>query len=650
MSILFPRWTGLALLLPSFLLVGALAGCRRPIPTTTAKPKPGAPPPPIAMNVTVGQNNLTVRGLIAPVTVTLDSTGIPRRGRLELVGRNGRVTRMPYELPKGGHKVYTLFAQFEPDLDSQDGSCAELFITDGDRPMLRHLIKPEFVEGPVYLSCTGDGSGLQFLAQEKKVFVSHRTPVDMPREWGGFRPCTAVAVNGRAWSEMDDAQRRAMRLFVARGGRAILCGESPAEWRDTDGRWLSGVTPTDLRAVASLSGVADWAGVPMTPRSGKLMTVSGPVAAGGQVQLAEGGRALALTRPFGSGRILWLGFDPFRAAVREWPGNIRFWRQALVILAKGEYVAPFGESSPAAARAATTLPRLPAPPPWAIAGFGVVYVVIFGGLNTWLLRRLRRTVRAWAVTPVLAVTVSVVALSAGQFWGSAQVVMNQVNIISTTAGASAAVEVGLTGLFSPTNRDFDLRVDDSSPSFAERREETPSGVHDMDWPTEQADGVSRWLNVALQIYSVRQLRLVRPVDLGGPITAALQRPPGSGRIGFTGTVSNTTSLELNDAALYCQGWRVGIGKLAAGATARVDAEGWKRGGPGRKPDPLLSAGSDGFGPSVARLIAEEVGDGDPTQPAGVWLVALAPRYRAGIDVAGQPITQSASTLVVRLDP
>ena len=38
-----------------------------------------------------------------------------------------------------------------------------------------------------------------------------------------------------------------------------------------------------------------------------------------------------------------------------------------------------------------------------VLAFGLVYVLVFGPLNIWLLRRLRRTVRAWLFMPAVAV-------------------------------------------------------------------------------------------------------------------------------------------------------------------------------------------------------------------------------------------------------
>ena len=74
--------------------------------------------------------------------------------------------------------------------------------------------------GSLVLSASGDGAGLQFLneakvdqylARKPPFQAVHLSPPDLPRQWAGYSCADAVALNGRAWGQMDDEQRRALR-------------------------------------------------------------------------------------------------------------------------------------------------------------------------------------------------------------------------------------------------------------------------------------------------------------------------------------------------------------------------------------------------------------------------------------------------------
>src|SRR6185369_2169313 len=82
----------------------------------------------------------------------------------------------------------------------------------------------------------------------------HLAPAEFPSSWLELAPVDLVAINGRGWGALDGTQRRAVRQWVELGGavaadeprlsgRAILCGELPAEWRDPDSAALTAIQP-----------------------------------------------------------------------------------------------------------------------------------------------------------------------------------------------------------------------------------------------------------------------------------------------------------------------------------------------------------------------------------------------------------------------
>jgi len=636
------------------------------IDSLTGKEKKKQKPPPVNLVVHVGHDNHVRKEQTAPVRVVLDNNDKAVSGHLELRDFSGHVSRMSYELPRGAHKEYTFFARLAPDANHSQSAAAEVLVLDGRRVLAKQTLFPKYLEeAPLILSVTDDGKNLlfintdrreQFLNPGKHYQAAAVSPQDMPRQWPGLNPANVVAISGRSWSQLDDYQKKALRMWVEQGGRAILWGESTTEWRDPEGAALAAVQPRDLVSVTGLACIGVWGGYPYRAQSGKLLTVSGPVQPGGTVELREGDRPLVVTRRAHRGRVLWIGFDPLRETVRQWRGFPAFWKKALE-----EATSPLTavESQPLenvdeARAAANALPRLPAPPLGAIVAFGVMYAFIFGPLNIWMLRRMRRTVRSWLFMPSLAATMTLVVLVIGQTWGSARTVLNSVSVLHTTAGARTASEESLIGLFSPTNRAFDITVEDPAPGFRDAGGadgvDVGSGIQ-LHWPDHQNEGVVRWSAVALQLYSTRVLAETRPRDLGGSIEVALSDGPRLGGA-LEGTVRNGTNLALKDAYLQRRGRFYMLGDLPVGKAIPVKAAGWSKKAP-QGPARPAAAGelqeNRQFRDSIERLWATTPAALHPERSRDdTWLVAECADYVGALEVAHVPYNNRAGLLVVRV--
>lgn len=635
------------------------------------RPKKPEKPPPVNLVVRVGHENITREGRLTPIQVTLDNNEDGFTGRLELrsVGPGPtRVTEMPIDLPKGGQKQYTLFARLTRDDSNAQLASGELLVFAGRRMIARELLAPRYVtDAALVVSSSGEGAGLQFAADDEKFTVVHRSPDQLPTQWPGYEPADLVALNGVAWSAMSDDQKRALRIWVERGGRAILCGERTAEWSDPEGRALAGVVPTDIASEPRLDCIAELGGTPYEGRAGSILTLSGPLNPGAIDVRREGNRPLIVVRSAVHGRVVWLGFDPFRENLRVgWDGYFTFWTR-LIELARGGQEAPeFPPGAEEGRQAASALPKLPAPPLLAVGVFGVVYAAIFGPLNIWVLRRLRRTVKSWLFMPALALGMTLAVLFVGQRWGNARIVLNSLSVLSTAVGGRTASEYSYVGLFSPTNRSFDLAVDDAAPELSDQGVASTGvpapgssdlgmadmgGALDLAWPTHQEDGVVQWDAVALQLFSVRLLEQRRPRDLGGSVEVRLD-----GRL--AGTVKNGTLLPLRNAYLYRRRRYQMLGELQPGAQVRVDPARWVKAL--EAPKDLAGTGAAlenrRFQESVARLwnSPESLIPGGGGQRSGnaarndAWLVAECPDYRGGLEVSGVSFNNRSALLVARV--
>lgn len=630
------------------LLAAGVAAQEEQDPAALARKPTPKKPPRVGMQVLTGRANAVRSDRPVPVRVVLQNNGAALVGRLEVRDRKGYATETPVELPRGSNKAYTLFAQLSPADYSPESGTVTLY--EGRKGIARQALLPDYPQNvPIVLCATGDGSNLQFLHDRASLWVDSSSPQDLPRQWPGYEPASVVVLNGQAWAQMDDEQKRALRVWVERGGHAVLCGEASTEWRDPEAQALVGVTPEQPQSRPVLSSVLGWAGMPFRAQAGTILTVSGPLAPGARALFSEGGRPLIVRRDALFGQVLWVGFDPFRESFRNWPGLNSFWRRALDTARKTPSASPGTELAgvPDALTAAQSLPRLPAPPLAAIVVFGLAYAVIFGPVNIAVLRRLRRTVRAWLFVPALALGMTLIVLFVGQSWGNARTVLNSVTVLQAANGGRTALENTVTGLFSPTNRAFDLALDDPAPRVIDlgaASENNNQGPVELGWPDHQADGTVTWDRVALQLFAVRVLEHLRPRDLGGAFKLDL-RPDG------TGAITNGTTLKVRGAYLTHNGRFCWIGELQPGASRSVKAEQWQKKLAGRLPE-ARNAGevheTEVFRTSFDRLwgSARDLLL-DPRARKDTWLVAEVEDFNGGLQVSEVPFNNRAALVLVR---
>jgi hypothetical protein len=576
----------------------------------------------------------------------LQNNGAALLGRLVVNNRRGQVTETPVELPRGANKAYTLFAQLAAD--DRGPECGTVSLYEGNKAIVKQALTPEFPKNVSVVICaTGDGTNLQFLHDRSRNWVASSTPQELPRQWPGYEPANVAVLNGQAWAQMDDEQKRAFRVWVERGGHAILCGESSTEWRDAEAQALVGVTPNDPRPASVLSSVAPWGGMPFQAEAGQVLTVSGPLAPGARALFSEGGRPLIVTRETLFGSVLWLGFDPFRESVRNWRGQQSFWLRALETARKPSSARSGTDLAgvPDALKAAQSLPRLPAPPLAAVVVFGLAYAIIFGPVNIAVLRRLRRTVRAWLFVPALALGMTLIVLFVGQSWGNARTVLNSVTVLQAANGGRTALEETITGLFSPTNRAFNLALDDPAPRVTDlgaATESEGSAAVELGWPDHQSDGSVTWDRVALQLFAIRVLEHQRPRDLGGSFKLDL-RPDGSG------VVSNSTALKVHGVYLTRNGRYCWIGDLGPGVDRKVTAGQWAKQLAGKLP--AARAAGEMHETEVFRESVDHLWRGarDLLLDARkeTWLIAEVEDFTGGLQVSEVPFNNRAALVVVR---
>jgi hypothetical protein len=166
----------------------------------------------------------------------------------------------------------------------------------------------------------------------------------------------------------------------------------------------------------------------------------------------------------GEGWVGYLALDPASSPFDAWAGTPAFWQRLLEPGAALETDIP--RDIPARALEAeqmsyalSNLPMLDLPSArWLSIVLGV-YILLVGPVNYLILHRLRRLDVAWVTIPALTVIFSVAGYGLGYQLRGNDVVINQISVLPLHAGRDVVAARSYVGLFSPTRRDYDLRID-----------------------------------------------------------------------------------------------------------------------------------------------------------------------------------------------
>jgi len=279
------------------------------------------------------------------------------------------------------------------------------------------------------------------------------TAADLPERveaWG--------AIDRLIWQDMDasrlsSAQLEALRGWIAGGGRMVIVGGTagPSSLSALPDVLLP-YRPTATTDVAPASLGALLGEVPATATD--LPALSGELI-GGRALATAGDRVVAAERPYGSGAVTLIGFDPTASWIAESPAAAGLWRRLLP--ARTTFGPVIGDDSQIVA-AAGQLPSLALPPISGLIVLLAAYILLIGPVNYIVLKRLDRREWAWVTMPVLIVAFAAGAYGFGSLLRGSEIIVNEVAIVRGAPGATDGTAQVYLGVFSPSRGTYQLRV------------------------------------------------------------------------------------------------------------------------------------------------------------------------------------------------
>lgn len=408
--------------------------------------------------------------------------------------------------------------------------------------------------------------------------VIHLQTDQIPESAIGLRAFDVLAIDDYATDGLTTGQRTAINDYVQSGGNLLL--GTGATWRKTLAGLSLGIlpmTPTATQIIPSAQALG-----------GSDVEVATGDSSGGRAWLREGNQPLIVERAVGAGTVTLAAFDWNQDPVASWSGTKDLLRQ---VLARGLYgvralsqnslygigyggpifVGPgfgLGTGSSVASKSNAilsvlgTLPGLDLPSLQLTGLLVLVYVVVVGPVNYFVLGAIRRRALAWITVPTIALLAAGAAYGAGVFAKGRSVQANQVTILHLQPGWDRAYQETYTGIMAPTRGDYQASIAGGSTLI--------SAISNNGGGLGSSTSIRVSLldnGISLPAMTAFVLRgfATEAITSAPQLTANLQLVNGQ----LTGEIMNRSAIVFSDAVLIAGDSYQKIGALGPGKSANI---------------------------------------------------------------------------------
>ena len=557
--------------------------------------------PGLSLQLAIGWDGGAVAGSWIPYQVTVRNDSSSRdfngsvvvRPRGPLTGSGtagsgyGTVYAQPIAVPHASQKTLTIYGAYLDVSAGGSGYIAELEDRAGTsiaRSPLAGLTSGRLAIGLLTDSLQAGAQIKDAPLTSPSTGVVRFTPQTLPAGGALLGGLGAIVIDNFDSSALSQVQGQALEQYVGLGGQLVLVGG--ASWRRTLSQLPAQLVPLQPQgtAAAAIDPVLDLRGGHSTLVA---PAVVGSLAAGARVVLADAaGTPLLAELDYGAGRVVEVTFDPADEPVASHAEEVRAsWAAILdrltapasgnsrqpttgVILAPagGQLGATRGAADDALSALLNDTPANSLPPLRILGSLLVVYILLSGPLNYFVLRGRRKRELMWVTVPLIAVVFTAGSYGAGLLVHGRDYYVNEIQVLRASPGGAVDV-ASYDAVFSPSRGDLAIQL--PAGALASTYLPVPSGLGQGadDRVVTGANPVVSLRNVA--IWSARDLKTDAGSRAGVAVEARLRLE--NGRI--AGTVSNRGRTTVRRLTLFATDGRTAIlaALLAPGATLAVNA-------------------------------------------------------------------------------
>lgn len=519
--------------------------------------------------VTAGLDGYCKENRWLPVRVQAENSGAEIRGEIQLsyINSNNGLSVYAEEviLPTTSRKEITLY--FFPEDFIRN---LKVSVVSGRETLVTQAFS---------LSCIGAENTLVGLLTDSPAsfdMLNEITPLkgsvktaplqiqDLPDKSEVWMSLDVLIISGGDMNALSAEQRAALTMWIANGGRLMVTG-GPAWQGNTAG--LGDLLPVEVnseRTVEGLHTLSDYLQV-QDLLEGEIVLAVGKVREGASVLVEEGGVPLLVEREIGFGKVIYFAADPTLNPLADWDGLQAMYGHLLMEQpAKLNWTSGIWDDY-AVSNVATVFDNSGLPSALFICCWLLLYVLIIGPINFFVVRRLKKPERAWLTIPVLVVMFSAVAYFYGFVYRGQRPILNRVAVIQAWEGVETASVRGVVGLYSPRRGRFTISAEDGFLMHP---------LTNMDATLQSGDG---WLSlktddqitapdISVEIGGVQSVQVkgaVPALQVQHDLVLSMDTTPK-----IRGSVTNNSSYTLRDALIVSSGNWMDLGDLTPGATSK----------------------------------------------------------------------------------
>ncbi len=418
----------------------------------------------ITIDMTVGYDSQYKSEFWVPVQVTVANSGPPVEGYVEILvptnsSQDPGTFRSPISLPTQSNKRVTLYVKLSPgsgDVELQLRQNDGTLVAEASSGSINRVNRNSLLYGVV----SPEGGEFTFLERingtQADAAVALLTLDDLPETAVAWNALDILILNDTDTSQLTGSQRTALESWVNNGGQLIVTGG--ANWQKTAVALtdLLPVTIDGSQSVDDLPGLRERIGIPFRDPGPYVVATS--TLRNGELIFRQDDLPLLARQSVGRGSVYFLALDPRLAPLLDWDGSEAVWASIASRVPNTNNWGLGPQNSYAATTAVSSLPSLTLPSILQLIGFLLVYTIVVGPLNYWVLKRRDQLERAWITIPVLVLIFSGVTYFTGFQLRGNDTIINQISVAYSQSGGEQADVYSLLGLYSPQRRTYHINL------------------------------------------------------------------------------------------------------------------------------------------------------------------------------------------------
>ncbi len=461
--------------------------------------------PPEFIAVRVGFANCYKVGLWTPIEVTLRGGSLPAIGRVRATLSDSDGLNCSFDAPEpcqvlpGEDTDVLLYVRF-----GQKASAIELELLDERKTLAAGTFNsrqspPEdrFADAlhsdqrlivAVGRSSSGFEKAVRDEQSERAVVATVNSLARLPTRWQGYEGVDIVVIFTSKSDVFEkilpqSARIEALKQWVRMGGTLVLCAGANAEAALNAGSPLAGFVPGRFEKTVFREDTSGWETyakshnpiLPSQPAEKAKLPTAWLGDVQGKIEARDDNLPLVIRKPQGLGQVVFVATDLDRGPIRDWSDRSKLVGAILNLPAKeqaGETNAPvqsygYNDLAGQLRSALDLFQGVRLVPFFVVALLVIVYILLIGPGDYFLLRRLGRGMQwTWITFPAIVVLFAVGAYAAAYWLKGDQLRVNQVDLIDIDAEGTAR-GASWFSIFSPRGESFDLslrpRLPDGQP-------------------------------------------------------------------------------------------------------------------------------------------------------------------------------------------